>query len=259
MKIYERLADILSALDAVEGVALSGSSTALIKDELSDYDIYVYCSSPIPRNIRKEIFAPLGKAIVGSSPFEEGDMIIPEDDVPMDIMYRDMKWIEDQIEDVWEKCNPRLGYTTCFIFNVKNSRVLFDRQGKLKKLIRRCSSPYPEKLRENIIAHNLQMIDDSHLYNFRDQIHTAAKRGDIVSINHRIAAYLASCFDILFAYSEELHPGEKKLLDYTKALGLTTPQDFESDIKCLLSEQNTQSLPALIDKMTADLKTMLES
>ena len=50
------------------------------------------------------------------------------------------------------------------------------------------------------------------------QITTSIVRRDPVSLNHRIAAWLASYFDILFAINCRFHPGEKRLLTYAEEL-----------------------------------------
>jgi hypothetical protein len=54
----------------------------------------------------------------------------------------------------------------------------------------------------------LAKTHSSYLY----QITRAAERDDAVSLNHRVAALLASYFDILFALNRQTHPGEKRLV-----------------------------------------------
>jgi len=54
---------------------------------------------------------------------------------------------------------------------------------------------------------------------YRHQIELAIARNDPVSVNHRVAALLASTFDIVFAATRTLHPGEKRLLDGISRLG----------------------------------------
>lgn len=261
MKLYEEITTILKPLSGIEAIALSGSSTALINDSLSDYDIYIYHTSPIDTKIRKSLLGCLGDGSFGESAFEEGDLIIPKEGPSADIMYRSLDWIEAQIDDVWEKCNARLGYTTCFIFNVGNSKSLFDRTGKLSSLIERCSSEYPEKLRDNIIKLNLSMIDNNHAYNFLDQIKIAVRRNDLISINHRVAVFLASYFDILFAHSRILHPGEKKLMGYIDALGVEKPECFAEDIQNILSHSCSEidALPHSLERTVDHLEAMLKA
>ena len=78
------------------------------------------------------------------------------------------------------------------------------------------------------------------------QIELAVKRNDIVSQNHRVAALLASYFDILFAFNEQTHPGEKKLIQYAQKFCKDLPKDFEQDISAVIKlVGSSQILPAL--------------
>jgi Domain of unknown function (DUF4037) len=92
---------------------------------------------------------------------------------------------------------------------------VLDPQGWLTQTRRKCREPYPELLREKIIAANHRAIRGI-LSSYEAQIRKAAARGDLVSFNHRIAALVASYFDILFAVNRRLHPGEKWSLPWRK-------------------------------------------
>ena len=46
----------LAELDEVEAIALGGSRAGENFDEKSDYDIYLYCTAPVPVTRREEIY-----------------------------------------------------------------------------------------------------------------------------------------------------------------------------------------------------------
>lgn len=50
------------------------------------------------------------------------------------------------------------------------------------------------------------------------QIKKAQERGDIVSVNHRITAFLESYFDVIFALNRQTHPGEKDRFSSAKSI-----------------------------------------
>ncbi|HOV15110.1 MAG TPA: DUF4037 domain-containing protein, partial [Spirochaetota bacterium] len=152
-------------------------------------------------------------------------------------MYRDINWIKDQLERTVIRCEAWVGYTTCFYHNFMTSKILFDRDGILTQFQKEYNIPYPEKLKENIIVKNLPLLKDC-LSSYYNQIKVAINRDDIVSINHRVAAFLASYFDILFAINKTGNPGEKKLIKIVNEQCKIVPKDFNENINSLYKSLN---------------------
>ena len=110
-----------------------------------------------------------------------------------------------------------MGYSTCFWHTVLNSKTLFDRDGWFANLQMKCDQPFPEPLKRAIITKNHPVLR-TVIPSYYAQIKKAVDRSDLISINHRVAALLASYFDVLFALNTVLHPGEKKLLRWASNL-----------------------------------------
>ena len=66
------------------------------------------------------------------------------------------------------------------------------------------------------------------------QIENAVRRGDTISIQHRLTALLASYFDILFTLNRVMHPGEKRLLSYAHNECTLLPVDIDADLASVL-------------------------
>ena len=112
---------------------------------------------------------------------------------------------------------------------------MYDPYGWYKNLQEKVGGEYPEQLKKNIIAKNLPLIYGKMSATFADQIILAVKRNDIVSINHRISAFLASYFDVIFALNKQLHPGEKRLVRFAKENCKLLPRNFEQNINNLIT------------------------
>ena len=99
-------------------------------------------------------------------------------------------------------------------------------------------------------------MKDKLFASYYEQIEKAEKRNDVVSINHRITAFLASYFDIIFAVNELLHPGEKRLIQYAKDNCNILPDNFEENINKLLIQPNSETLNTL-NNMVEKLRKIL--
>ena len=102
---------------------------------------------------------------------------------------------------------------TAFWRSIRMAQPLYERNTWHPDLQHRARHRYPEPLRRNIVELNYPYLRD-HPYSFRHQLAQAIARHDAVSVNHRLAAWLASYVDIVFAVNRVLHPGEKRILEF---------------------------------------------
>lgn len=245
-------------LDEVEAVALGGSSAAKTSDKSSDIDIYIFVRNDISLEVRERLVKDISsKYEVGGEYFGPGDEYFVDDlGCQLDIMYWNVNWFEDVVNNVWFKHYPSNGYTTCFLYTLNNFNIFYDKTGWLKSLQEKINTPYPKELKQNIIERNVKLMKEKPFASYYGQIQKAVQRNDIVSVNHRIAAFLASYFDVIFALNEMLHPGEKRLINYVKTNCKIIPEKFEDNINKLLTSDYKEVLPVL-DDMFQNLSILL--
>lgn len=235
--LAETLASRYATFPAVTAVALGGSLSAGNASPGSDIDLYVYLTGPLGLDERREVMAsrPVGPAELGNEFWEPGDEWVDQTTgICVDVMFRSTGWIEDRIAAVLDRHEAGLGYTTCFWHNVLTSQVFFDRGGWFAALQERARVEYPEPLRQAIVRKNWAVMRPN-LSSYEVQIGKALGRSDWISVNHRLAALLASAFDILFALNRVPHPGEKRLLELAGRLCPERPAGFEAGVRALLS------------------------
>ncbi|MCC7449969.1 MAG: DUF4037 domain-containing protein [Anaerolineae bacterium] len=240
LAIARRVADRFSELPEVEAVAVAGSQLTRIATETSDIDIYVYPQTDIPAERRRAIaleFADVVSIVDFWGPGVEWDD--QETGIHVDTIFFTAAWTEDQLDRILRRYEASLGYTTAFWHTIRISQALFDRAGWFAALQHRAMQDYPEPLVQAIIAQNypvLRQIPPSYLH----QLGKAAMRGDLVSLNHRTAALLASYFDILFALNHVPHPGEKRLLTQVETLCPRRPRHCREQVEALLWASATE-------------------
>jgi hypothetical protein len=232
----------------VRAVALGGSQSSGQSDGESDIDLYVYTTHPLTLEQRKTIAANAKRQEIGNAFWEPGDeWLDPQTSISADVMFRNVEWIEEQISRVMHDHQASAGYSTCFVYNVKNSEILFDREGWFAELQRRAGSPYPAALKQAVVAKNYPILRNT-ISSYTHQIGKAVRRNDLVSVNHRVAALLASYFDILFATNEQLHPGEKRLVRVAHQICRKLPEHLDTEIKRVIgsvSQPQQQLVPAV--------------
>jgi hypothetical protein len=259
LDVARSLAQRFASYPEVEAVALGGSSSTGMADDASDIDLYVYLGRELPLAARQDVAAEQADATsaeVGNEFFEPGDeWTHAASGVAVDLMYRRTSWIEDRIARVLDRHQASLGYTTCLCHNVATSALLYDRRGWLSGQQARANGPYPEPLRRAILAKNLPLLAGTRA-SYTHQIVGALARGDRVAVNHRLAAFLASYFDGLFAANRRLHPGEKRLLTHAEAPGMRAPSGMAPMIERLFAaaeEGATPEVAGLARRLSDDL------
>lgn len=224
-----------SSLPQVEAVVLAGSQTSGTADQDSDIDLYVYLRAEIPVRVRASIaMAGAQYAEVDNRFWEPGDEWVDADTgIHVDVMFRSIEWIEEQLERVLRRHEAFVGYSTCFWYNVLSSEILYDRTGWFRALQEAANQPYPESLRRAIIAKNHPILRRS-ISSYLHQLERAVAHDDLVSINHRVAALLASYFDILFAVNRMPHPGEKRLVEIASEKCAKVPTAMSEQVSELI-------------------------
>jgi hypothetical protein len=236
MKLANKVAEQYKNIPSIETIALGGSLTSGTLDQHSDIDLYVYSKEIIPLGKRKAIVEKLGasKADLNLTFWDTGDEWFDRiTGIEVDVTYWSPDWIEAQLERVLTAHQASMGYTTCFWRTVKNSQILYDREGWFANLQEKSNQPYPIQLKQAIIAKNHPVLR-AVIPSYYGQIKKALERHDLVSVNHRLAALFASYFDVLFALNEILNPGEKKILRFVKEQCRQIPASLERQIENIL-------------------------
>jgi hypothetical protein len=264
LALARRIAGLFAPLPQVEGVALGGSRGAggVGTDPSSDIDVSVYTRGDLPLEAREGIVEASGGATRTSLDMRfwgPGDeWLSAATGIHVDVVYFDAGWMEEQVERVLVRHEASLGYTTCFWHTVRGSIVLEDPRGWFAGLQDRCRVEYPDELRRNIVALNHPILRGV-LPAYANQLAKAVRRGDLVSINHRLAGLLASYFDVVFAVNRQPHPGEKRLVEAAVGSCARLPERMAEDLTVVLRTATTDpaGLSARVDRLLDRLDALL--
>ena len=258
--VLTMLVNSLAKLEQVEAIALAGSHSVQMNDSLSDYDLYIYVKEMIPVEVRAEITQQYCSYIELNNQFwETEDDGVLSSGIEIELIYRDLAWLDDELNKTIFQHQVNTGYSTCFWANLRYSMILFDRDQKLTELQKKYDVDYSDELADAIIAKNLPLISDAFPA-YPKQIAKALKRNDSISVHHRITEYLASYFDILFAINRLPHPGEKRLVQFALRQCRLLPVNFEQTIEklLLLAGLHSAELPKLVEGATNDLRALAD-
>ncbi len=230
---YQKIIEELSMLPEVEAITLGGSRSTNYFDDYSDYDVYVYLNKELDKDVRKNILQKYCSYMeIDNRYFELEDDCVLKNKVSIELIYRNVQ----EFNNISLK--PQMGFSTCYLFNICHSKIEFDRNNFYQRLKDK-HLVYNKEFKSEIIKLNLSMLSGVTA-SYDMQIIKAVKRKDKTSINHRIAAYLASYFDIIFAMNNLYHPGEKRMVEHAIEKCKYLPNNFKSNIDKLLCNKDIE-------------------
>ena len=242
MGIGEALAPLVSVVEqcsVVEGVAVVGSRASGRADAASDVDLFVYVHPErdaevltVRERLARELADPTRFVSIQQTGHPYADTWTLRDGGPeLDLMFWTTTWAEEELDWRLVRHQRQLGGpSTAFWRSIRDGIVVFDRSGWVDALQERARAPFPEELRAEILAYDLDLLGTENPFSFLHQLDKAIKRGDHVAANNRSTQWLVCYFDALFAANRVLHPGEKRLLDFARRECASVPDGFEDDV-----------------------------
>ena len=242
----------------VHGMTIGGSRAVKRNDGFSDYDVYVYCTEPVPTQQRCAVLEKYcGSMALDNRYREHEDVCIMEDGTELNIVYRNLEEFLAGIDRVMTRYEVSDGCTTGMWHNLISGRIAYDKGGLLGAAKEKYQMPYPQELKNNIISHHMNLIKYG-MPSFMAQIGKAMKRGDMVNINQSVNRFLSSYFDILFALNEKPHPGEKRLVQVSMEECSILPARFELNIRLLLNSMfKDPAAISVVEIMVSELEKVI--
>jgi hypothetical protein len=259
MSFLGEIASAFAGIAGVEAVAFCGSAAMQKADSLSDYDLYVYWRTPVPLDARRKIIESRASEYQLDSTFWElEDEWIEPNGRRFNVMYRPCQEAEEEVDRRLVHHVASLGYTTAYCFSLSQGHNLADPNSWLADLQRQTRGAYPPGLVQAILQKNRPVLGGGMQSCYLQQINAAIVRQDPISLNHRVTAWLASYFDILFAINGRFHPGEKRLLIYVGELA-DLPRSALHDVQqlCVLAGGLENPIPAHLEQMLERLDEKL--
>lgn len=259
-QLAEKISCRFTVRPEVRAVAMGGSASSGRIDAHSDIDLYIFHKGEVvPLDFRESTVREMGasRTSLNLTYWDTGDEWIDGDTgIEVDIIYWHDHWISGMIDRVITECLPSVGYTTCFAHTIRNCQILFDPDGWLGELQKKCLD-YPPELAQNIVSHNFPLLRDI-IPSYRYQIEKAVERNDRISIQHRITELLASYFDIIFAVNTVFHPGEKRIKEHITKYCSRLPEQFDALLDQLLyCQTQLDKLGEILDGMLDHLEKWL--
>lgn len=259
-EFLHEIASAFGIIPSVEAVAWCGSAAMGVADAHSDFDFYLYTNAPVTVEQRRGVISVRSRhSQLNNTFWELEDEWIDGEDRRFNAMYRACDFVLGEVDSRLHRYSADLGYTTAYCFSIASGFILHDPRQWLAGVQRRLRQPYPEQLIRSIIARNRPVLGGGMQSCYLAQMKAAIARDDQISLNHRVAVWVASYTDILFAVNRQYHPGEKRLLMYLQGLP-DLPENALEDVPqlCTLAGRISSPIIEHISRMLSRLDRWLE-
>src|SRR5206468_10726745 len=98
----------------------------------------------------------------------------------------------------------------------------------------------------------IDLLGRANPFSFLHQVEKAIAENDAIAVQHRVAKWLETYFDALFAANRVLHPGEKRLVAFAERECAVKPSRFAENVAAVVSLPSDETVP-LMERMLAAL------
>ncbi len=211
-----RLADLLSAHQAVSSVLVFGSVAYGDVDERSDVNLFVACRPEIISIAeRMRLFSQVGSGwrfggqLNTNPPFATRDTDGIVDGVSVSLHYQTASWVSNVLREVLLKGElttrlmPSRPYTLPALF--QQGWLLLDKKKVVRKW-RDQAQPFPWQLKLNLLRHYVPILHENLEALVADAERHLGSRLFLFHLNHAIDALVS----VLFAVNEVYEPGDRR-------------------------------------------------
>ncbi len=256
VKLAEKVAKKLAAIDGVVAVTLGGSWAAGKGDRGSDVDLGLYYraqSKPHLEALRAlareldETKPPALPTDFGDwGPWINGGAWLTIDGQRVDWLYRELERVVQTVTECragrvtvdYQAGHPHGFHNHSYMAEIARGAVLADGTGMLKAM-KALASEYPPGMKRGIV--------ERHLWEAAfalETTSTSAKRGDVAHVAGSLFRSAAAMTQVLFALNEEWFLNEKNAVSAAGGFDLA-PKRFADRVEAILGKPGTESAQLL--------------
>jgi len=253
IKLAEKVAKKLAAIDGVVAVTLGGSWAQGKAPKSSDIDLGVYYRAQAKphleaiRALAKELDATARPTDFGAwGPWLNGGAWLTIGDQKIDWLYRELEHVVQTITDCrggrvtvdYQPGHPHGFHNHIYMAEIARGVVLADSTGMLKAM-KALAAEYPKGLKQGIV--------EKHLWEAEFSLQTTegpAKRGDVFHASGSLFRSAAALVQVLFAINEEWFTNEKGALDAAGHFD-RVPKKFVERVEAILKKPDANGVKAM--------------